>query len=115
MATDLSIYEGEDKTWTVTVKDSSGTAINITGYTFLFTIKRKRNDSDDNAIVKKTITSHLSPTEGKTQITVDSSDTNGLHGNFFYDYQWLDTTNKRKVVLKTADFEIEQRIGDSFT
>ena len=115
MATDLSIYEGEDKTWTVTILDSDSVAVDITGYTFLFTVKEKISDTDANAIIQKEITSHSDPTNGITQIALDSADTKDLSGKYLYDYQWKDDATKRKVVLKNATFEIEQRVGDEFT
>lgn len=114
MATDLDIYEGNDKTWTVAITDSTGTPIDITGYVFVFTIKSKASDSDSDAIVKKLITEHISPTEGLTQITLKGSETIGKHGKYIYDYQWLDTANKKRVVLKKALFEIEQSVPDAF-
>lgn len=115
MANDLSIYEGEDKIWTVTITDSSGNPIDITGYTFLFVVKENINDSDDDAIIDKEITSHSDPTNGVTEITINSSDTNNLSGKYLYDYQWLDTSTKRRAVLKKANFTVEQRIGDTFS
>ena len=115
MATDLSIYEGSDKTWGVTITDSDGDAVDITGYTFLFVVKRNIGDSDDDAIIKKEITSHNDPTSGKTQITLVPEDTSGYKGNFLYDYQLKDTLSKRRVVLKKASFLIEQRVGDDFS
>ena len=114
MDTDLSIYEGEDKTWTVTITNSSGTAIDITGYTFLFIVKSLISDTDANAIINKKITSHSDPTNGVTEIAIDSADTNNINGKYIYDYQWLDVSTKRRVVLKNAGFKIEQRVGDSF-
>jgi len=115
MATELSIYEGEDKTWTVTIVDSAGDAIDITGYTFLFVVKTKIDDSDSDAVISKEITSHSDPTNGVTQIAIDSSDTANISGKYVYDYQWIDSTTKRRVVLKKAEFNIEQRVGDSFS
>ncbi len=115
MATDLSIYEGEDKTWTVTITNSAGTTIDITGYTFLFVVKSRIDDPDSDAIISKEITVHSDPTNGQTQITINSADTEDIHGKYFYDYQWLDSVSKRKVILKKAIFEIEQRIRDSFS
>lgn len=115
MATDLSIYEGEDKIWTVTIVDSSGDPIDITGYTFLFVVKNKISDSDSDAIISKEITSHTDPTGGVTQIAIDSADTAGQNGKFIYDYQWLDATSKRRVILKKATFTVLQRVGDTFS
>lgn len=115
MATDLSIYEGEDQVNTVTILDSSSNPVDITGYTFLFTVKRKLDDSDDNAIIQKEITSHSDPTNGITEITLVPGDTADKAGNYFYDYQWVDTSTKRRVVLKNANFQIEKRVGDDFS
>lgn len=113
--TDLDIYEGEDKIWTVTINDSAGDPIDITGYTFLFTVKNKLSDSDGNALIQKEITNHSDPTNGVTEITLVPADTNNQGGNFFYDYQWVDNSNNRRVVLKNAAFQIEQRVGDAFS
>lgn len=115
MATDLSIYEGEDQVNTVTILNSDGSAKDITGFTFIFVVKNKLNDSDDNALIYKEITSHSDPTNGVTEITLVPGDTNNKAGNYFYDYQWLDTSNNRRVVLKNANFKVEQRVGDAFS
>jgi len=115
MATDLSVYEGTDKTWGVTITNSAGTAIDITGYTFLFVVKETIDDTDSEALIKKVITSHTDPTSGKTQIVVDADDTSGKDGKYMYDFQWLDTSSDKRVVLKKAEFQVEQRIGDSFS
>lgn len=115
MATDLTIYEGEDKVWTVTITDSAGDPIDITGWTFLFVVKRKIGDADSDAIIDKEITSHSDPTNGVTEITLVEADTEDLNGVFLYDYQRLDSSTNRRVILKKANFTIEQRVGDSFT
>lgn len=115
MSNDLSIYEGADRTWTVTIKDSAGDPIDITGWTFLFVVKEKASDPDSEAIIKKVITSHSDPTNGVTQIAVLEDDTNDKSGNYFYDFQRLDDATDRGVILKKAKFIIEQRIGDSFS
>lgn len=115
MANDLDIYEGEDKTFSVLIKDSAGDPIDITGYTFLFVVKRKLNNPDNSAVIKKIITNHTDPTNGLTQIALTEEDSEGKHGQYVYDYQWIDTSTNRRVVLKKANFEIEQRVGDDFS
>ncbi len=115
MATDLSIYEGEDQVNTVTILDSAGSPVDITGYTFLFVVKNKLTDSDGNALIYKEITTHSDPTNGITEITLIPADTSDKAGNYFYYYQLLDTSTKRRVVLKNANFQIEQRVGDAFS
>lgn len=115
MADDLSIYEGADKTWDVTITDSGGTAIDITGYTFLFVVKSNLSDEDPVAIIKKIITSHSDPTNGVTQIIIDEADTADKHGKYLYDLQMEDASGNRSVVMKKAKFTVEQRVGDDFS
>jgi hypothetical protein len=115
MATDLSIYEGTDCTWTVTLKDSDEAPIDITGYTFLFVVKSNIGDEDEDALIKKIITTHTDPTNGVTQITINSDDTIGKNGKYVYDYQYEDVGGSRKVILTKAKFTILQRVGDSIS
>lgn len=44
------------------------------------------DESDDEARIKKDITSHLDPTAGKTRIHLTPSDTD-LVGDYYYDIQ----------------------------
>ena len=49
--TDLNIFEGNDKTWSVTLTTSgTGEPFNITGDEFLFTVKDNINDSDSDSL-----------------------------------------------------------------
>ena len=110
--TDLSIYEGNDKTWTVTVTDSDSVAIDITGYTFLFTVKKKISDSDDNAIISKNITTHSDPTGGITAIIINREDTVDISPKQYpCDFQMIDDDDKRITIFK-GTFTIIQSIGD---
>lgn len=84
----LSAYMGDTKTINLTVKDSAGSAVDITGATVWMTIKNKVGDSDADALVQKEVTSHADPTEGETQIVITSDDTQELRaGTFKYDIQ----------------------------
>jgi len=111
--TNLSIFEGNDKTFNVTIVESgTGTPVDITGDTFLFTVKNNINDSDDNAIISKDITSHIVPISGTTAIPILRVDTLNQVGNKFYDYQWCASgTGIRQMVLN-GNFIIKQAVGD---
>ena len=121
----ITDYNGTTKVATVTTWDTNpdstttysiaSVPIDITGYTFLFTVKSKISDTDASAIIKKTITSHSDPTNGVTQIALVESDTEDQSGSYLYDFQRLDTSTDRAVILKRAKFTIEQRVGDSFS
>lgn len=66
-----------DKVWNISVKDSSGTPINITGSTIYVTVKNSFDDDadDSTAIIKKEITSHTNPSSGETSFTLTKTDT----------------------------------------
>ncbi len=108
----LTIYEGNDKSWTITIKDSEDDAIDITGYTFLFTVKSKISDEDADALISKNITSHTSPTTGVTTLSVDRTDTVDLKPSSYpCDLQMIDTSSKRTTIFK-GTFSVSQSVGD---
>ncbi len=92
--TNLQTYSYIDDSFLFTIK-RNGIAQDITDWTIYFTIKRNKGDSE--ALVSKEITSHTSPTEGKTTISLDKEDTQTLSGDFWYDIKVDDSQNKRKI------------------
>lgn len=93
--------------------DENGDAIDITGYTYYYTVKRNRNDSDANALILKEITTHTDPTNGVTQIELLSADTlNKSPGSYLYNYIECNTSGQRKVLYE-GNFILKQSIGDS--
>ena len=92
MATTIEIVRRDDVTINCTFKDAAGAAINITGYTVYFTVKRNIKDADSAALISKTVTSHSSPTTGQTTITLSKTNTNLDEGSYFYDFQLKDTS-----------------------
>ena len=99
---DLSIYRGDDATITLTVKDSSGSVVDITGFTFWITVKVNASDSDENASIQKTVTNHTDPTNGETQIILDNNDTAINIGSYIYDIQMKDGNEKITTLTKGA-------------
>ena len=97
--TELSIFRGDDKTWTLNFKDSSSVAIDITGATVFFTVKENKADSDNDALIKKDQSSHVDAVNGQTKITLTNSDTNIRVGNYHYDFQLVDSTGLVTTVL----------------
>lgn len=87
----ISIIRRDDTDIQVTVKNDEGNAIDITGYTVYFTVKENSNDSDDDAIITKNITSHSNPSAGITSISLDKTETDIEEGDYLYDFQIKDT------------------------
>lgn len=84
---ELEIYRGDSKTYTLTFTDGDGAAIDITGWTIFFTAKRLESDADADAVITKDVTSHTSPTEGLSAITLSATDTNVNPKKYYYDIQ----------------------------
>ncbi len=110
----LSIFEGNDKSWDVTITESgTNIPIDITGYTFLYTAKKDKEDSDDDAIISKTITNHTVPASGQTAITIDRSDTLGNNiGTLYHDYQWCTSGAGLRKTVFIGNLTVKQSIGD---
>jgi hypothetical protein len=61
---------------------------NITGATVFFTAKKNVTDTDDKAVLKKTVTSHTDAANGKTAVRFSANDTKDLKpGSYIYDVQ----------------------------
>jgi len=91
------LTSGDDDTFTITYQDADGNVQDITGWTFWLTIKENKSDTDAEAVVQKTVTSHTDPTNGKTEIDVDAADTEDLAGNYWYDMQREDENGDIKT------------------
>jgi len=88
MANLNALYRGDTREYLLTFTDAQGDAIDITGWKIYFTMKNSSGNNDDNCLVKKDITSHTSPTEGKSTILLSHADTDSMHpGDYYYDIQ----------------------------
>lgn len=83
----LSVFRGDDKTYSFTFKSSDGSAIDITDWTIFFTVKEHETDSDDDAKIAKEVTSHTSPTDGLSSLSITDSDTDLTPKKYYYDFQ----------------------------
>ena len=111
--TNLSVFEGNDKTFNITITASgTGSPVDITGDTFLFTVKNNINDSDSNAIISKDITSHRVPQSGQTTIPILREETLNQVGNKFYDYQRCTSGAGLRSTILNGNFIINQVISD---
>ncbi len=98
--TNLVIYSQTTKTYELIVKDTEyDRAKDITGWTIYFTCKENMIDADDNAKIKKDITSHSDPTNGKTLIELTITDTN-LIGSYHYDIKYKDDEGNTGILYR---------------
>jgi len=102
----LSVFRANDKTFTLTLTNSSGTAIDITGDTIKFVVKA----TDDNAgaeVIAKEITSHTDPTAGKTEIVLTDTDTTVASADYFYEIRRISSASIDTTLAKGKFIVIE--------
>ena len=109
---DLEFNEGDDFTYKITLTDSDGIAIDITGYTFYMTVKKTVSNSDDDALFKITVSTIPSPTLGIVNIPIDRTDTlNKTAGIYPYDIKYKDGSSEIKTIIY-GDFKLIQGVTD---
>lgn len=67
----------------------AGQSVDITGWTIYFTVKSKMSDTDSEAVIAKDVTSHYEAKNGKTMISLTTTDTD-RKGDFYYDIKYKD-------------------------
>ena len=101
-AADLCWTRGDSGRIDVTVKDTDGTALDLTGATLFLTVKAALADADSAASVRKEVTVHDDATAGESHFDLLTTD-NATAGTFYYDVQ-----------LKTADAKIYTLFGGTW-
>lgn len=97
--TDLVMYRGDDRSFTMTVTDNGG-PLDLAGATVRFTAKRKLADADDDAVIAlDSGTGGVVITDapgGVVRVDVGSADTAGLTKDekLFWDLQVKDAAGK---------------------
>jgi len=89
---------GDDQVIELEFKED-GVPINITNWKVYFTLKKNKSDSDNDAVIKKDVTVHTEPLNGKTQILLTNTETDSLNGIYYYDIQYKDDSSNIKTVL----------------
>ncbi len=73
--------------------------IDITGWKIYLTIKESQEDTDANAKLNKSISTHTDATNGKSLITLTSTETDIVVGNYYYSFDFLDDEGNEGVLL----------------
>lgn len=102
----ISIYKGDTYTHQVTIQDSTGTAIDISGRSYSGQI-RKASGSD--TVVATFATALTDPTNGVLQITLSSSVTSSIQaGTYVYDLQ--ETNGSNVLTLMYGDVTVSTEV-----
>jgi len=89
----MLVYRGDDFSMSLSLKDQNQDPIDITGWTFSFTVKDKTYKSDVDAKILIDVTTHSDPVNGQTGIFIPHALTDPLEGVFQYDLQFTTQLN----------------------
>lgn len=107
----ISITRNNDRNLPITVK-KDGAVIDITGWKFFLTVKKNPEDTDEQAIISKTVETHDDAVNGSTHIAINAADTaEESVGYYKFDILAVDASSKRQS-SKTGAFYIAQEISD---
>lgn len=103
-----TIKRGNAKTYSVTLKDKNGNAVDVTGWTVYFTVKKSVNDKDSKAVISKTVT-FTDALNGIGKVTFTAADTDKTEGTYYYDVKVINATGD-PINSDTGKFVIESRV-----
>ncbi len=95
---DLKIIRKTTKIYEL-IFTKDGIAQDITGWTVYFTVKENMQDSDENAKIKKAITSHTDAVNGKTTINLTTEDTDLEAKSYYYSIDVKDNEGNQVVLF----------------
>lgn len=82
------LYRGDSREYTLVFTDKDDEPIPITDWKVYFTVKLSYMDTDGRAVIRKDITVHTDPVNGKTKITLLPIDTRNIKPEeYWYDIQ----------------------------
>lgn len=94
---------GDTWPFRIEVKDSAGVAVDVTGFTFYFTVKKNKTKTDDDAAFKKDIVTLSDPTNGIVEFVVTATESKLIPAGIYQ----CDVSYTYSGVVQTALFEIE--------
>lgn len=108
----LRVNQGSTKSWTLYIT-TDDIVENITGWTFYFIVKENQEDSDANATILKTITSHTDAANGETTISLTKTET-ALTGSYWYELSYKDDeSTPNEDVLMSGRITFVKTVQDS--
>jgi hypothetical protein len=107
---DLVIPKGTTKAYEIQISKNGG-AQDITGWTIIFMMKTRMIDSDGEAIINKTITTHSDPTQGKSLIRLEITDTDITPKSYYYAIKFIDDQSPENIgIIVRGKLTIERTV-----
>ena len=100
---DLELIKARSKKYNLHFTDSSNNNVNITGCKVFFVVKRYSGDDESEALINIEVTNHVSPSEGKTTVLLNYTDTDIDVMEYDYELMLINTTIEpvyKETILK---------------
>ncbi len=105
----LTRKRGDTKSIGMTLKDSDGAVIDVTGYTFSLSVNSDEEPLNTANELFTSVGTIVDGPNGKISFPVSVSDADNV-GEFFYDAQLIDTATEKLTFLR-GSFLMTQDIG----
>lgn len=103
---DIDYKRGDTEPITITIKDSSGSAVDITGWTLLFTVDQdKAPTNEDNQQFQ--LTGVLTDAANGIVSFEPSASNTDLLGTYYYEIQRTDSGGKIKTLTPMTPYKIK--------
>lgn len=97
----IQVYRGDSWPITITVKDTAGAVVNITGFQFKLTVDKKENPTVSPSTTKVFDVAGVITNGAAGQVTFIPTGVNqATAGNFYYDVQMTNTLGNVKTIVK---------------
>jgi hypothetical protein len=93
---DLTVQKNTSKVYEVQIT-KNGSVVDITGWTIILMVKEKMADADFEAVINKTITVHSDPTQGKSLIRLETTDTDIIPKSYYYNIKFKDAQSPQNI------------------
>ena len=97
---DITVEQGATFSRTITIKDASNTAVNISSDTFAGQIRKRHQSAATQAAFSFTITDGAN---GEVTATISNTNTSSMDpGDFVYDIEWTSGSTVTRLLEGTA-------------
>lgn len=113
MSSTIQLIRRDDISYAMIFKDADGARVDITGATIWFTVKKKPQDSDADALIQETWSNHTDPTQGETTLSLTAAQTNVTPGIYKYDFQVVSSGAVTSTISGCCEIlqDITQRVS----